>query len=185
MRFRAAGGPLPVALLRENASDPARPGPGAASCGRAATAVCGAAAKNSPASGSTVTCSPRLHFFLSGFGTHLGGSGGCPDVYVGGGQPFAGRRSYSHPSVLAGRGAAPTPWERSRRLVSRVHLWGPEAFLRAFPSRLVGLSFSYYRESRSAAVYTRAGSLFARLAVSYSFSCCASILRATPARTAL
>ena len=64
MRFLAAGSPLLVALLRENASDPARPGPGAAPASQAATAVCGAAAKNSPASRSTVTCSPRLHFFF-------------------------------------------------------------------------------------------------------------------------
>ena len=50
MRFLAAGTPLLVALLRKNASDPARPGPGAAPASQAATAVCGAA-KNSPGRG--------------------------------------------------------------------------------------------------------------------------------------
>ena len=74
--------------------------------------------KTAPAAASTLTCSPRLHFFFLGSATRPGAAGGCPDVCMGAGQPFARRRSSSHPSVLAGRGAASILWESSRRLVS-------------------------------------------------------------------
>jgi len=117
VRFLAAGCPLLVALLRKNARSPARPGLGAAPTVQAATAVCGAA-KTAPASQNTFTCSPRLHFLFLVFATRPGAAEGCPNVYMGGGQPFSRRRSSSRLSVPAGRGAVLTPWGRLHWLVS-------------------------------------------------------------------
>ena len=86
MRFLAAGCPLLVALLRKNASDPARPGPGAAPASQAATAVCGAAK----------TARPRKLLILAVLGY----------IFFRGGVRHASRRLRGLPRGLPGRGAA-------------------------------------------------------------------------------